>query len=138
MILHDPIWNNKCRKHGETKYKDIPRRIHICGLPCKMCQQNTDSSKNVNDLKKKDLARLFTCRLEIPAAPMTPNMIMNIPPITGVGMVVKIAPIFPRIPIKIMTNPLRRITVRLPTCCQMKHHAVHMFCPGNQDPQPHS
>lgn len=59
---------------------------------------------------------LFTCRLDIPAAVMTPNMIMNMPPSTGVGMVVKIAPILPNIPIKSMKIPLRRITIRLPTC----------------------
>lgn len=71
----------------------------------------------------KTLHLLFTCRLEIPAAEMTPNMIKNIPPMTGVGMVVKMAPILPSIPIKIMKTPLSRITVRLPTCCH-KHNAI--------------
>lgn len=52
----------------------------------------------------------------MPVAVMTPNMIRNIPPSTGVGMVVKMAPILPNIPIRIMKTPLRRITVRLPTC----------------------
>lgn len=65
---------------------------------------------------KPDFVQLFTCRLEMPVAVMTPNMIRNIPPSTGVGMVVKMAPILPSIPIRIMKTPLRRITVRLPTC----------------------
>lgn len=59
---------------------------------------------------------LFTCKLETPAALMTPNMIMNIPPTTGSGMVVKTAPIFPKIPIKTMKTPLVKITTLLPTC----------------------
>lgn len=59
---------------------------------------------------------LFTCKLETPAALMTPNMIMNIPPTTGSGMVVKTALIFPKIPIKTMKIPLVKITTLLPTC----------------------
>lgn len=63
-----------------------------------------------------DVIFLFTCKLETPAALMTPNMIMNIPPTTGSGMVVKTAPIFPKIPIKTMKTPLEKITTLLPTC----------------------
>ena len=71
---------------------------------------------------KKQAMLLFTCRLEIPAAAMTPNMIRNIPPITGAGIVVNAAPILPSIPIKIMKTPLRRTTVRLATCCHTKDY----------------
>lgn len=59
---------------------------------------------------------VFTCRLEIPVAVMTPNMTINIPPTTGSGMVVSTALILPKTPIKIMKTPLRRITLLLPTC----------------------
>lgn len=62
------------------------------------------------------LLRAYTCRLETPAADMTPNITRNIPPITGVGIVVNIAPTLPSIPIITIKTPLTTITMRLPTC----------------------
>ena len=58
----------------------------------------------------------LTCRLEIPTAVMTPNITRNMPPITGVGMVAKAAPIFPNTPIRSSTQPAATITILLPTC----------------------
>lgn len=79
--------------------------------------------------KKKSTFFWFTWRLEIPAAVMTPNMMMNIPPITGVGIVAKTAPILPKTPIKIMKMPLSRITVRLPTCRPTNKTLSTQICP---------
>lgn len=87
---------------------------------------------------KSHFMPLFTCRLEMPAAVMTPNMMRNIPPITGVGMVVKMAPILPSSPIKIMNTPLRRITIRLPTCCHAGslnyESSVDLLCSSTPKP----
>lgn len=47
------------------------------------------------------------------ATVITPNTTKIIPPSTGVGMVVKMAPSLPIIPIKIINTPL---TALLPTC----------------------
>ena len=58
----------------------------------------------------------LTCRLEIPTAVMTPNITRNMPPITGVGMVAKAAPIFPNTPIRSSKQPAATITILLPTC----------------------
>lgn len=85
-------------------------------MACRMRCEISKLEYRIIDLQNNEIIPLFTCRLEIPAAVMTPNMIRNIPPITGSGMVVKIAPNLPSIPNKIITTPLRRITVRLPTC----------------------
>lgn len=61
-------------------------------------------------------ASCLTCRLEIPTAVMTPNITRNMPPITGVGMVAKAAPIFPNRPIRSSKQPAATITILLPTC----------------------
>ena len=58
---------------------------------------------------------LCTCRLDTPAAEMTPNITMNMPPITGVGIVVNIAPTLPNTPMTTIKTPLAIITMRLPT-----------------------
>lgn len=59
---------------------------------------------------------MYTCRLETPAAAMTPNITMNIPPITGDGIVVNIAATLPSTPMTTIKTPLTTITMRLPTC----------------------
>lgn len=56
-----------------------------------------------------------TCRLDTPAAEMTPNITMNMPPITGVGIVVNMAPTLPNTPMTTIKTPLAIITMRLPT-----------------------
>lgn len=61
------------------------------------------------------LIRVCTCKLETPAAEMTPNITMNIPPITGDGIVVNIAPTLPKTPMTTIKTPLATITMRLPT-----------------------
>lgn len=63
----------------------------------------------------------FTCKLETPAALMTPNITRNIPPTTGSGMVVKMAATLPKIPIKTIKAPLVKITILLPTCQMNKY-----------------
>lgn len=69
-----------------------------------------------NNNFSKMLLGLGTCRLEIPAAAMTPNITKNMPPITGDGIVVKIAPTLPNTPMTTIKTPLATITMRLPTC----------------------
>lgn len=64
-----------------------------------------------------------TCRFETPTAAIIPNITKNIPPMTGVGIVLKMAPIFPNNPIMTMMTPLATITMRLPTC-KIKFYSV--------------
>lgn len=59
--------------------------------------------------------QMCTCRLETPAAEMTPNITRNMPPITGSGIVVKMAATFPIMPMTTIKTPLNSITIRLPT-----------------------
>lgn len=116
-ILEYPVWNCKCRKHGKPKNKYSPGGIHVCGLENETCH-NSESIwlQSIQDLNDIWCFWLFTCRLEIPAAAMTPNMTINIPPTTGLGMVAKMAPILPKTPMNIMMTPLTRITALLLTC----------------------
>lgn len=67
---------------------------------------------------------MYTCRLETPAAAMTPNITMNIPPITGDGIVVNIAATLPSMPITTIKTPLTTITMRLPTCEKKREETV--------------
>lgn len=57
----------------------------------------------------------FTWRLDIPTAVIIPNITRNIPPMTGTGMVIKIAPNFPKIPRKIIRTAVVWRTNLLPT-----------------------
>lgn len=47
----------------------------------------------------------YTCRLEIPTAATMPNMIRNIPPMTGSGIVIKTALNLPKSPKMIIRSP---------------------------------
>lgn len=68
-----------------------------------------------------------TCKFETPTADMIPNMTKNIPPMIGVGIVLKMAPIFPNNPIMAMMTPLATITMRLPTCKINVYSVVFFF-----------
>lgn len=83
----------------------------------KMRQVRLSPSKIFKNQMTSYIALFFlTCKLETPAALMTPNITINIPPITGSGIVVKTAPILPKTPIKTIKTPLVKITILLPTC----------------------
>ena len=120
-VLYYPVRNDQTGEHGEAKNEDVSRWIHVCVL--KMWGETTTLEKivspvywNINVTVWIMFAKMLcTCRLDTPAAEMTPNITMNMPPITGVGIVVNIAPTLPNTPMTTIKTPLAIITMRLPT-----------------------
>lgn len=51
---------------------------------------------------------------------ITPNITINMPPITGTGMLASIAPTFPKMPLRSMAQAPAMITTGLPTWDKMK------------------
>ena len=120
-VFEYPIGNDQCREHGKAKDKDVPGWIHIYVLgKSKNKTGEFVSRSNVVLLKVILKCRVCTCKLETPAAEMTPNITINMPPITGSGIVVKMATTFPIIPMTTIKTPLTTITIRLPTCKNKK------------------
>lgn len=68
-----------------------------------------------NEMKMYENSIKYTCRLEIPTAATMPNMMRNIPPMTGSGIVIKTALNLPKSPKMIIRSPAVWSTNLLPT-----------------------
>lgn len=84
--------------------------------------------ENANTILYSVTLNVFTWRLDTPTAAITPNITRNMPPMTGSGIVIKIAPNFPKIPRMIIRIPAVWRTNLLPTySCIKKEHMYSQY-----------